>query len=114
MEAKWIENIALIHGIKTAILVDHDGLVVAKAGEASDWVAPHSALMVKRLITEIGAETIRDWLWTQCDTEEFILSLVNVDVGILVLIMEPDANLGLVQVEAGNVRHAIKQTFNLK
>ncbi len=114
MEIKWIDNISAIRGVNSAILVDFDGIVVAEAGKMSDWIPPLSALMVKKLIDEVGADTFGEWLWTQCDTENVIISLVNVGIGILIVFMKPDANIGLVQIEARNVKQAIKETFSFK
>lgn len=113
MDVKWIDNISTIRGVKSAILVDFDGIVVAESGKMSDWVPPLSALMVKKLVDQVGAETFGEWLWTQCDTENVIISLVNVGIGILIVFMETNANIGLVQIEARNVKQAIKETFSI-
>ncbi len=111
MDVKWLNRIAEIYGIKSALIVDRDGLVVAEAGEASDLVAPHSALMVKKLIERIGVQTMEDWFWTQCETPDTVISISNVEIGVLVLLMQPDTNLSLVRMEAGNIRNTLKQEF---
>ncbi|MDP8228760.1 MAG: hypothetical protein P9M15_04840 [Candidatus Electryoneaceae bacterium] len=111
METKWIDNISKISGVTAVLMVDHDGLIVTQAGTASQWVAPHSALLVKKLIEQVGINKMGEWHWTQCETEDIVVSIANVDVGILVLVMRPDANLGLVRIEARNIRNAIQKTF---
>ena len=111
IDIRWIDRIAAIYGVSSVLLVDRDGLVIAQAGSASEVIAPHSALMVQKLIDKIGLETIDSWIWTQCETDNMIISIANVDVGILVLTMQPDANLGLVRLEAGSIRRSLKDKF---
>jgi predicted regulator of Ras-like GTPase activity (Roadblock/LC7/MglB family) len=111
MDIKWMDRISGIYGVTSALLVDRDGLVIAGSGSASEVIAPHSALMVQNLIDKIGIETIDKWLWTQCETSEMIISIANVDVGVLVLTMKPDANLGLVRMEARNIRSSLQDKF---
>ncbi len=111
MDVKWINKLAKIYGVNGVMLVDRDGLVVAQAGEVSEQVAPHSALMVKKLIDNVGVDTVEEWQWTQCETDDLILSVANMSLGILVLVMEPDANLGLVRLEARNIRRTLQETF---
>ncbi len=112
MDMKWIDKLARIFGVTSALLVDHDGLVIAESGNADDAVAPHSALMVKKLIDSVGLETVSDWIWTQCETDTLVIGIANVDVGILVILMEPDANLGLVRLEARNIRRNLQSEFS--
>ncbi len=112
MDMKWIDKIVEIHGVTAALLVDHDGLIIAQAGTVSDMVAPQSALFVKRLIGNIGLDTVSKWEWTQFETNDMVLSIANVEVGILVLVMEPDANLGKVRLEAKKVKEELKRTFS--
>jgi predicted regulator of Ras-like GTPase activity (Roadblock/LC7/MglB family) len=112
MDIKWIDRVAAIYGVTSVLLVDRDGLIIAQAGSASEVIAPHSALMVQRLIEKVGLETIDRWLWTQCETNDMIISVANVDVGILVLTMRLDANLGLVRLEARNIRSSLKDRFS--
>ena len=112
MDIKWIDKLAGIYGVTSVLLVDRDGLVVAQAGVASEIIAPHSALMVQKLIDKIGLETIDSWLWTQCETDKMIISIANVDIGILVITMQLDANLGLVRMEARNIRSSLQDKFS--
>ena len=111
MKVKWLEKFAGIYGVKGALLVDHDGLVVAQTGDVSDQVAPRSALMVKRLVERIGSKIMEDWLWTQCETPNLIISISNVDIGILVLLMQPDSNLSRVRLEAMELRRTLGEEF---
>jgi predicted regulator of Ras-like GTPase activity (Roadblock/LC7/MglB family) len=111
MDIKWIDRIAGIYGVTSVLLVDRDGLVVAQSGASSEEVAPHSALMVQRLIDKIGLATIDRWLWTQCEAAEMVISIANVEIGILILTMRPDANLGLVRLEAQKIRSSLRDKF---
>lgn len=111
MEAKWLDDISKISGVTAAFLVDHDGLIVSQAGMASQWIAPHSALLVTKLIDEVGLGKMGKWHWTQCETDDIILSIASVEIGILVLVMRPDANLGMVRIEARNIKNALQKTF---
>ncbi len=112
MDMKWIDKLARIYGVDSALLVDHDGLVIAESGSVEATVAPHSALMVKKLIDSVGIQTVSDWIWTQCETETLVIGIANVDIGILVILMEPDANLGLVRLEARNIRRSLQTEFS--
>lgn len=112
MDTRWIDRISGIYGVTSAILVDRDGLVIAQAGSASEKIAPHSALMVQNLIAKIGVDTFEKWLWTQCETNDLIISIANVDVGIMVLTMRKDANLGLVRLETKNLRSSLHDRFS--
>ncbi len=111
MDIKWIDKLSQIFGVVSVMLVDRDGLVVAEAGRSSERIAPHSALMVKKLIDKIGLKTVEEWIWTQCETETFIIGIANVDIGIVVLVMEQDCNLGLVRLEVRNIRRKLSDTF---
>ncbi|HHE46469.1 MAG TPA: roadblock/LC7 domain-containing protein [Bacteroidetes bacterium] len=111
MRKEWMDKIASIYGVDYAYIVDRDGLVIAQAGEASDRIAPHSALMVTQLIDKIGVRALDDWGWTQCETEEVIIAFSYVYIGILVLVMHPDANLTKVRIEAENLRQTLKKEF---
>lgn len=111
MNMKWVDALAEIHGVTSVILVDRDGLVFSQAGEASEKVAPHSALMVKKLLDKVGVEMVESWIWTQCETETLIIGIANLDIGILVLLMEPDANIGMVRLEARNLRKMFRNKF---
>ncbi|MFC2170583.1 hypothetical protein ACFLQJ_01240 [Calditrichota bacterium] len=112
MDMKWVGKLAKIYGVTSVILVDRDGLVISQAGEALDKVAPHSALMVRKLLNRIGVKIIENWLWTQCETDQTIIGIANLDIGILVLIMEPDANLGEVRLEARKLRGELRDQFS--
>lgn len=109
--SEWVEQIANIYGVDSSQIVDLDGLVVAQAGMASDRVAPHSVLLVKRLIEQIGVNTMDDWLWTQCETEGVIIAICFVYIGILVLVMQPDANISKVRIEADKLRRTLRGEF---
>lgn len=111
MDVKWINKLDRIYGVESVLLVDRDGLVIAEAGDSSERIAPHSAMMVKKLIERVGVETVEEWLWTQCETDDMIISVANMGLGILVLVMESDANLGLVRMEARNIRRTLEETF---
>lgn len=111
MEVDWIKKLADIYGVESAMIVDRDGLVVAKAGLASDRLAPHSALLVTRLIDQIGLKNIDEWQWAQCETAELTISFTNVYVGILIIVMKKDVNLSMVRLEAGKIRRAMKEKF---
>ncbi len=111
MKNEWMDRIARIYGVDCSIIVDKDGLVVAQAGEASDRIAPHSAMMVTQLMDKVGVSAMDDWGWTQCETEEVIIAISYVYVGILVMVMRPDANLTRVRIEAENLRQTLKKEF---
>jgi predicted regulator of Ras-like GTPase activity (Roadblock/LC7/MglB family) len=108
---EWMDRIASIYGVDCALIVDKDGLVICQAGEASERIAPHSALMVTQLMDKIGVRALDEWGWTQCGTEEVIIALSYVYVGILVMVMRTDANLTKVRIEAENLRHKLKKEF---
>ncbi|MDP8208109.1 MAG: hypothetical protein P9L92_15700 [Candidatus Electryonea clarkiae] len=112
IDMKWVDKLSEIYGVTSVILVDRDGLVITQAGEALDEVAPHSALMVKKLLTRIGVKVVANWIWTQCETESVIIGIANLDIGILVLLMEPDANIGMVRLEARNLRSQLRDEFS--
>lgn len=112
MNMQWINSIAEIYGVTAALLVDHDGIVIAQAGDVSDTMAPHSTLLVQKLIKNIGLETVNKWNWTQCETNDMVYGIANVDVGILVIVMKNDANLGMVRLHARAVRQDLKMIFS--
>ena len=108
---EWMDKIASIYGVDCALIVDKDGLVICQAGEASERIAPHSAILVTQLMDKIGVQALDDWGWTQCETEEVIIALSYVYVGILVMVMKTDANITKVRIEADNLRHKLKKEF---
>jgi len=111
IKSEWMNKIAAIYGVDCALIVDKDGLVICQAGEASERIAPHSAMMVAQLMDKIGVRALDEWGWTQSETEEVIIALSYVYVGILVMVMKPDANLTKVRIEADNLRHRLKKEF---
>ncbi|MBD3165992.1 hypothetical protein GF324_05305 [bacterium] len=111
MDIKWVDKLARIYGVNGALLVDKDGLIIADAGDTSEQVAPHSALMVKKLISRIGLQAFEEWEWTQCESEGMVIAIANMDIGILVLVMDADANLGLVRIEARRIRRTLREEF---
>ncbi len=111
MEIHWVDRIANIHGVVSALIVDLDGLVMAQAGSTSEIAAAHSSLFIKKLVDKIGIQTMEEWLWTQCETENMIIAFSNVKVGVLVVMMSQDVNLSLVRIEAYSIRQALKDKF---
>ncbi len=111
MTVSWIDNLTSIEGVNGALIVDADGLIIHEGGDASAELAPHSALMVKNLIDKIGIKTLDGWQWTQCRTGDLVLAVCNVYVGILVLVMSPDIDLGKVRKEAMSVRNTLLGKF---
>lgn len=111
MEVRWVDRIANIHGVVSALIVDLDGLVMAHAGSTSDIAAAHSSLFIKKLVDKIGINTMEEWAWTQCETENMIIAFSNVQVGVLVVMMGQDVNLSLVRIEAESIRRSLKEKF---
>ena len=111
LKNEWMEKIAAIYGVDCTLIVDKDGLVICQSGEASERIAPHSAIMVTQLMDKIGVRALDEWGWTQCETEEVIIALSYVYVGILVMVMKPDANITKVRLEADSLRQRLKKEF---
>jgi len=111
MQGEWVERINGIYGVDCVLIVDRDGLVISKAGRASAQIAPHSALMVMQLMDKIGVETMDDWRWTQCETEDIIIAVSYVYIGILVVVMQPETNLSKVRIETANLRRTLSRKF---
>lgn len=111
MSDEWVEKINSIHGVDCSLIVDRDGLIISKAGSTSDQIAPHSALMVMQLMEKIGVQTMDEWRWTQCETEDLIIAVSYVYVGILVIVMRTDANLSKVRLETENLRGRMNRLF---
>jgi len=111
MQVEWVERINDIYGVDCALIVDLDGLVISEAGKASAQIAPHSALMVVQLMEKIGVDTMDEWRWTQCETDDIIIVVSYVYIGILVVMMQPDTNLSKVRIETVNLRRILSKKF---
>ncbi|MDP8241261.1 MAG: hypothetical protein P9X24_19405 [Candidatus Hatepunaea meridiana] len=111
MRSDWLDKITTIYGVECSLIVDKDGLVVSQAGSAPERIAPHSALMVKQLMEKIGVDTMDYWEWTQCETENAVISISYVYIGIMVIIMRPDANISKVRIEANRLRKSLSEKF---
>ena len=111
MKDEWINNIARIHGVDCSLIVDEDGLVISKTGNASEKLAPLTTLLVKRLMEEIGLKSMDEWKLTLCETESVIIGISYVYIGVLVLVMRTDANLSLIGIEVDKLRQKLKDTF---
>ena len=111
MNDEWVNKINDIYGVDCALIVDHDGLVISKSGKASAQIAPHSALMVTQLMEKIGVDTMNDWHWTQCETENTIIAVSYVYIGILIVVMRTDTNLSKVRIETANLRRTLSKKF---
>ncbi len=111
MNLQWIDSLADIFGVTAVLLVDHDGIVIAQAGDVSGTMAPHSTLLVQKLIKNIGLETVNRWKWTQCETSDVVYGIANVNIGILVIVMKADANLGMVRLQARAIKEDLKKIF---
>ncbi len=111
MRSDWVDRIAFIYGVDCSLIVDGDGLVVSMAGSASDKIAPHTARLVRQLMEKVGVKALDEWNWIQCETEKIIIGITYVYVGVLVLVMQSDANISKVQIEADNLRRDLRKQF---
>jgi len=111
MKNKWIQPIVRHDGVISVVLVDHDGLTISSSDESSDLTASLSALLMEKILKEVEKNSVDKWSWTQFETENTIISIMNAGVGLLVIIMNHEADIEAVRNEAYVVKQDIYNSF---
>jgi len=101
----------MLNGVIAAILVDNDGLTISSTDESTELTASLSVLLMENLTKEVGGNVIDKWRWMQCETENSIISIMNAGIGLLVIIMNNEADIEAIRNEATAVKEDIFHTF---
>ena len=115
MKSKWIKHLSRISGLDSAVLVDDEGLVISSvvaADDGAELTASLAALMLDKITRKLGSQLLKDWIWTECETDDSVIMIKNMGIGILVLKAKPSADSTLIRTETSKIYQEIIQSLN--